>query len=53
LISVPPYLEKMISSPTATAALRLLLRRVRQDDPARRRLLVLEGLDDEAVAQWL
>src|SRR5436190_16607758 len=35
------------------AALRLLLRGVGQDDPARRRLLLLEDLDDEAVAQRL
>src|SRR5919109_978097 len=35
------------------AALRLLLRCVGQDDPARRRLLLLEDLDDEAVAQRL
>jgi hypothetical protein len=35
------------------AALRLLLRRIGQDDPARRRLLLLEGLDDQAVAQRL
>src|SRR5439155_11378373 len=35
------------------AALRLLLRRVRKDDPARRRFLFLEGLDDQAVAQRL
>src|SRR4051794_36753276 len=32
------------------AALRLLLGRVRQDDPARRRLLLVEDLDDQAVA---
>ncbi len=35
------------------AALRLLLRGVGQNDPARRRLLFLEGLDDDAIAQWL
>src|SRR4029078_3915559 len=35
------------------AALRLLLRRVRQDDAAGRGLLVFEGLHDQAVAQWL
>ena len=35
------------------AALRLLLRRVRQDDAADRRLLFLEGLDDQAVAKRL
>src|SRR5919201_325535 len=35
------------------APLRLLLRRVWQDDPARRRLLLLEDLDDQAVAQRL
>src|ERR671931_1577232 len=35
------------------AALRLLLRCVGQDDPARRRLLLLEDLDDQAVAQRL
>src|SRR5947208_6581685 len=35
------------------AALRLLLRRVRQDDPARRRLLFLENLDDQAVTKRL
>src|SRR6187549_2312637 len=35
------------------AALRLLLGGVRQDDAARGRLLVLEGFDDQAVAQWL
>src|SRR3954453_2231026 len=35
------------------AALRLLLRGVRQDDPARRRFLFLEDLDDEAISQRL
>src|SRR4051794_20833270 len=35
------------------AALRLLLRRVRQDDAARRDLLFIEDLDDEAVTQRL
>src|SRR3954451_18693555 len=35
------------------AALRLLLRRVRQDDAADRRLLFLEDLDDQAVAKRL
>ena len=35
------------------AALRLLLGGVGQDDPARRRLLLLEDLDDQAVAQRL
>src|SRR5213080_1621509 len=35
------------------AALRLLLRGVRQDDAAHRRLLLLEGLDDEAVSKRL
>ena len=33
------------------AALRLLLRGVRQDDAADRRLLLLEDLDDQAVAK--
>jgi len=36
-----------------SAALRLLLRRVGQDDAAYRRLLLLEDLNDEAVAQRL
>ena len=35
------------------AALRLLLRGVGQDDPARRRFLFLEDLDDEAISQRL
>jgi len=35
------------------AALRLLLRGVGQDDPARRRFLFLENLDDEAISQRL
>src|SRR5581483_321707 len=35
------------------AALRLLLRRVRQDDSARRGLLFLEDLHDQAVAKRL
>src|SRR5881227_3595782 len=35
------------------AALRLLLGGVGQDDPAHRRLLLLEGLDDEAVSKRL
>ena len=35
------------------AALRLLLRRVRQDDAADRRLLLLEDLDDQAIAKRL
>src|SRR6516164_6499390 len=33
------------------AALRLLDRGVREDDPPDRRLLLLEGLDDQAVSQ--
>jgi hypothetical protein len=58
LISVPPYLEKMISSRARAdrehaAPLRLLLRRIWQDDPAGRGLLVFEGLHDQTVAQWL
>ena len=35
------------------AALRLFLRRVRQDDAADRGLLFLEDLDDQAVAKRL
>src|SRR3989440_10507675 len=35
------------------AALRLLFRGVGQDDPARRRFLFLEDLDDEAISQRL
>src|SRR5947208_4007146 len=35
------------------AALRLLFGSVRQDDPAYRRLLLLEHLDDQSVAKWL
>src|SRR5438552_18003162 len=35
------------------AALRLLLRGVRKHDAARRRLLLFEDLDDEAVTKWL
>ena len=35
------------------APLRLLLRRVRQDDAAGRRLLLFEGLDDQTVAKRL
>ena len=73
LISVPPYFEKMISSPLSNvdrdalallvqragadcehaATLRLLLGGVRQDDAARENLLLVENLDDEAVAQRL
>src|SRR3954452_14170446 len=33
--------------------LRLLLRGVRQDDPARGGLFLLEGLDDQPITQWL
>jgi hypothetical protein len=38
--------------PTATngAALRLLLRGIGQDDAADRRLLLFEGLDDQAIS---
>ena len=36
---------------TTLAALRLLERGVREHDPAHRRLLLLEGLDDQAVSQ--
>src|SRR6266513_2595090 len=35
------------------AALRLLLRGIRKHDAARRRLLLFEDLDDEAVTKWL
>jgi hypothetical protein len=35
------------------AALRLLLRGVREDDAADRRLLLLQDLDDQAIAKWL
>src|SRR3989442_1486882 len=35
------------------AALRLLLRRYRQDDPSRRRLLFIKDFDDQAVAKRL
>jgi hypothetical protein len=35
------------------AALRLLLRRVRKHDAARRRLLLLEDLDDQTVTKRL
>jgi hypothetical protein len=34
-------------------ALRLLLRRVRKDDPTRRGLLLLEHLDDQTIAKRL
>ena len=70
---MPPYFEKMISSPGLeihldvlavlvpragadgenATALRLLLGGVRQDDAARGRLLLVQGLDDQPVAQWL
>src|SRR5262249_53099057 len=35
------------------AALRLLLRGIRKHDAARRRFLLFEDLDDEAVTKWL
>src|SRR2546427_10468776 len=35
------------------AALRLLLRGIRKHDAARRRLLLFEDLDDEAVTEWV